>query len=56
MIKMIDRFTGTEFWCADNRVDDYLGLGHSLAPDPDKKPVKVPMKKEPAEAPKKRGK
>lgn len=55
MIRMIDRFTGTEMWVAENRVDEYLNHGHSLAPTPEKKPVKVPMKREPEE-PKKKGK
>lgn len=31
MIKLINRFTNTEMWVADERVESYLGAGHTLA-------------------------
>lgn len=33
MIEMINKVTGTTMWIADNRVDEYLKAGHSLAMD-----------------------
>lgn len=34
MITLINRITGTEMYVSDDRVDYYVGLGHSLAPAP----------------------
>lgn len=31
MIKFINRFTGTEMWVADDRVDEYKAAGHQPA-------------------------
>ena len=31
MIEMVNKVTGTTMWIADNRVDEYLRAGHSLA-------------------------
>ena len=31
MTKMIDRATGVSMWVADNRVEEYLAAGHTLA-------------------------
>lgn len=36
MIKMINCFTGTEFWVADDRVDEYTAAGHILAAESEK--------------------
>jgi hypothetical protein len=32
MKKLINHITGTEMYVPDDRVDYYVGLGHSLAP------------------------
>ena len=67
MVKMINCFTGTEFWVADDRVDEYKAAGHKLAADLEKPkseakqveksevtPVQLEEKEEPKiEAPKK---
>ena len=47
MVKFINRFTGTEMWVADDRKDEYIGAGHTLAPEacPVEKPKKEPEKK-----------
>ena len=34
MKKLINHITGTEMYVPDDRVDYYVGLGHSLAPAP----------------------
>lgn len=54
MKKLISAWTGTEMWVADDRVNEYLGQGHTLAPSDTKKPDKeVPViKAEPKEEPK----
>lgn len=49
MTQFVNRFTGTEMWVADNRVEEYLAAGHKLAAKetaekPEKKPDK-PKKK-----------
>lgn len=31
MIQLINKYTGTTMWVADNRVDEYLAAGHKLA-------------------------
>lgn len=67
MVRMINCFTGTEFWVADDRVDEYKAAGHKLAADleepkseakqaekPEVAPVQLEEKEEPEiEAPKK---
>ena len=67
MIKMINSFTRTEFWVADDRVEEYKAAGHVLAADlekpksevkkvekPEVAPVQLEEKEEPkTEAPKK---
>lgn len=48
MTKMINYLLGTEMYVADERVDEYLALGHRLAcvPEPVKKtPPPAPAKK-----------
>ena len=53
MVKLINRFTGTEMWVADERLDDYLKLGHEMAdakpaddePEPNKTTKKASKKK-----------
>lgn len=56
MVKFINRFTGTEMWVADDRKDEYIGAGHTLAPEalPVEKPKKEPEKKTVKKATKKR--
>ena len=40
MIKFINRFTSTEMWVADERKNEYLAAGHTLAADaPSAKPI-----------------
>ena len=34
MIRMINRQTGGTMWVADDRVEEYLGLGHKLPAPP----------------------
>lgn len=41
MTKLINAFTGTEMWVADERQDEYIAAGHKLAADPVSKPAKV---------------
>ncbi len=42
MVKFINRFTNTEMWVADERKDEYLAAGHTLAADaPSAKPTVV---------------
>ena len=36
MVRMINCFTGAEFWVADDRVDEYKAAGHKLAADLEK--------------------
>ena len=33
MVRFINRFTNTEMWVADERKNEYLAAGHSLAAD-----------------------
>ena len=42
MTKMINACTGTEMLVADDRVDEYLAAGHSLAEAPAAEPKKKP--------------
>lgn len=45
MTKMINALTGSEMLVADNRVDEYIAAGHTLAVVPtDEKPKKEPKK------------
>lgn len=46
MVKMINCFTGTEFWVADDRVEEYKAAGHKLAADSEKPTVKDEPKAE----------
>ena len=46
MMKMINGFTGTEMWVADDRVDEYKAAGHRLAADSEKPTVKDEPKAE----------
>lgn len=39
MIKMLNRFTGTIMWVADDRVEKYLAAGHKLADVKAEKPT-----------------
>lgn len=50
MIEMVNRATGTTMWVADDRVQDYLRAGHSLAmeiiePEPKVKDGKLQPKR-----------
>ena len=55
MIEMLNPFTGTNFWVADDRVDEYKAAGFPLAADLEKPKVEVkkvekvpePMEEEP---------
>lgn len=46
MIKLINRMTGTEMWVADERLEEYLAKGHTLASSPvvEEKPKPAPKK------------
>ena len=46
MMKMINGFTGTEMWVADDRVDEYKAAGHRLAADSENPTVKDEPKAE----------
>ncbi|MBQ6121427.1 MAG: hypothetical protein IJI59_06765 [Clostridia bacterium] len=50
MVRLINRTTGTEMWVHETRLQEYLALGHQLAPAPE--PPKSAPKK-PRTAPKK---
>lgn len=45
MVKLISAWTGTEMLVADDRVDEYLGMGHTLPQETTKKPIEEPAKK-----------
>ena len=45
MVRMISAWTGTEMLVADDRVNEYLGIGHTLPQDNTKKPIEEPVKK-----------
>ena len=45
MIKLINKFTGTEMYVAENRVEEYLAAGHKPAVVVPKAP---PLPKKPA--------
>lgn len=45
MVEMVNAYTGTEMWVADNRVDEYKAAGHKLAADStEEKPAEKPKK------------
>ena len=45
MVKLINKFTGTEMWVAELRLDEYLAAGHKLAVmDSTTEPQKAPAK------------
>lgn len=52
MTRLISAWTGTEMWVADDRVDEYLGMGHTLPQETTKKPIEEPAKKVEKEEPK----
>ena len=51
MIKLINKFTGTEMYVAENRVQEYLDAGHQ----PAVKVVSAPPLPDKISAPKKKG-
>ena len=53
MIEMINAYTGTQMWVADDRVDEYKAAGHRLAATPKKE---KPAEDKPKKATTKRGK
>lgn len=43
MTKFINKFTGTDMWVADDRVEEYKATGHKLVAEPsaeEKKPTR----------------
>ena len=52
MVKVVNRFTKTEMWVADERLNEYLEAGHQLASDSAKPIVKEEPKEEPEAEPK----
>ena len=48
MVKLINKRTGSAFWVADERVEEYKAAGHKLAASPSA--AQKPIKKEPVEA------
>lgn len=45
MVKLINKFTGTEMWVAELRLDEYLAAGHKLAVgDTTTEPQQAPAK------------
>lgn len=34
MVRFINKYTGTDMWVADDRVEEYLSAGHKLADIP----------------------
>ena len=64
MVKVINRFTKTTMWVAEERLEEYLGAGHVLASDnvcpvvveePKEEPVEEIKPIEEPVAPKKKG-
>lgn len=41
MIKFINKFTNTTMWVADERKEEYISAGHSLADSLEQKPEEV---------------
>jgi hypothetical protein len=48
MVKLINKRTGSAFWVADERVEEYKAAGHKLAASPSA--TQKPIKEEPVEA------
>lgn len=49
MIKLINKFTGTEMWVANDRATEYLAVGHESAVEvPPAPPLDKPVTKKPA--------
>ena len=46
MVRMINKFTKTEMWVADDRVDEYKAAGNVLAADLEKPKVEANEVKE----------
>lgn len=45
MVRMINKLTGNEMFVAEDRVDEYLALGHKLPAEPKKETKKKVKKK-----------
>lgn len=48
MVKLINKRTGSAFWVADERAEEYKAAGHKLAASPSA--TQKPIKEEPVEA------
>lgn len=48
MVKLINKRTGSAFWVADERVEEYKAAGHKLAAS--SSATQKPIKEEPVEA------
>lgn len=48
MVKLINKRTGSVFWVADERVEEYKAAGHKLAASPStaQKPIEEPIEEE----------
>lgn len=48
MVKLINKRTGSSFWVADERVEEYKAAGHKLAASPSatQKPIEEPIEEE----------
>lgn len=45
MVEMVNAYTGTSMWVADDRVDEYKAAGHKLAAiSTEEKPTEKPKK------------
>lgn len=40
MIKLTNAYTGSEMWVHETRLEEYLKMGHKLAPLPDVQEIK----------------
>lgn len=58
MVKLINKRTGSTFWVADERVEEYKAAGHKLAASPStaQKPIEEPIEETQEEKPKKAAK
>ena len=52
MVRFINKYTGTDMWVADDRVEEYKAAGHKLAAS-DAKPAEEKPKSKPKTAKKK---
>ena len=54
MVKLINKRTGSSFWVADERVEEYKAAGHKLAASPSaaQKPIEEPIEETQEEKPK----